>query len=319
MRNRLFTVILTLGSALAAVAQGASPFPTYVVKSGLQGTVRLKGSDSIDPLVRLWIQEFQKVQTEVQFSITSHGSATAPPALLKDEADLGHMSRTMDDKELEAFRTQFGYAPTGVTVAFDALAIYVNRKNPIKTLSIPELDAIYGSTRLAGAERSIEGWWQFRLPKSVVQRYWVRPYSRDENSGSRAFFNEKVLQKGGKLKETARIKDQMGVMDVISHDINAIGYGPESYKNPLVRMVPLIGLKAETAYLPTLENIQSGRYALSRTLYLYLNQAPGKPLQPAVKAFLEFVLSGVGQDLAKGYGSAPLTPELATTELAKIQ
>jgi phosphate transport system substrate-binding protein len=319
MWNRLLTAFLILGSALAARAQGTPSFPAYVVQNGLQGTVRLKGSDSIDPLVRLWIQEFQKIQTGVQFSLASHGSATAPPALLKDEADLGHMSRAMNEAELEAFQAQFGYAPTGVTVAFDALAIYVNRKNPIKTLSIQELDAIYGSTRLTGADKSIEGWWQFRLPKSAVQRYWVRPYSRDENSGSRAFFLEKVLQKGGKLKETARVKDQMGIMEVIAQDINAIGYGPESYRNPMVRMVPLIGLKADTALLPTLENIQSGRYALSRTLYIYLNQGPGRPAQPAVKAFLEFVLSGNGQDLAKGYGSAPLTPQMAVTELAKIQ
>jgi phosphate transport system substrate-binding protein len=121
------------------------------------------------------------------------------------------------------------------------------------------------------------------------------------------------------LKESIRIKDQMGIMDVVSRDINAIGYGPESYRNPLVRMVPLVGLKSEQAYLPTLENIQTGRYALARALYFYVNPTPGQPLAPAVSAFLEFVLSTKGQELAKGYGSAPLTPEIAATELARLR
>lgn len=318
MRDRLLTAILILGSTLAGMAQGTATYPAYGPKEGLKGVVRLKGSDSIDPLVRLWILEFQKLQPEVQFDVASHGSATAPPALLKGESDIGHMSRAMNTGELETFQAQFGHAPTSVTVAYDALAIYVNRKNPVKTLSIQELDAIYGSTRLTGAEKAIEGWWQFQLAKSTVQRYWVRPYSRDENSGSRAFFGEKVLQKGGKLKETARIKDQMGILEVVARDINAIGYGPESYRNPMVRMVPLIGLKDSAALLPTMENIQSGRYALSRTLYFYVNQTSEKPLQPAVKAFLAFVTSGTGQQLAKGYGSAPLTPETAMIEIAKV-
>ena len=319
MRKSLLSAILILGTALADFAQGTASYPTYVVKDDLQGMVRLKGSDSIDPLVRLWIQEFQKVQPGTQFTVESHGSATAPPALMKEEADIGHMSRAMNDAELDAFQTRFGYAPTSLRVAFDALAIYVNRKNPLKTISIQELDAIYGTTRLAGAEKSMDGWWQFSLPKSNVQKYWVRPYSRDENSGSRTFFMEKVLQKGGKLKETARVKDQMGIMEVIARDINAIGYGPESYRTPMVRMVPLIGLEAEQAYLPTLANIQTNRYALSRTLYFYVDQAPDKPLGLATQAFLKFVLSGKGQELAKGYGSAPLTPEIVETELAKIR
>ena len=318
MQKHLHTAILVIGSALAALAQGTSSFPAYVAKENLQGTLRLKGSDSIDPLVRLWIQEFQKVQPDVQFTVESHGSATAPAALLKQESEIGHMSRAMNETELGAFQTRFGHAPIGVTVAYDALAIYVNRKNPIKRLSVQQLDAIYGSTRLTGAEKSLDGWWQFPLQKHLVQRYWVRPYGRDENSGSRAFFMEKILQKGGKLKDGVRIKDQMGIMEVIGRDINAIGYGPESYRNPMVRMVPLVGLKSEQAYLPTMENIQSGKYALARTLYLYTNRETDKPLPPAVQAFFEFVLSGKGQDLAKGYGSAPLTPEIAKTELAKV-
>jgi phosphate transport system substrate-binding protein len=84
-------------------------------------------------------------------------------------------------------------------------------------------------------------------------------------------------------------------------------------------MVPLVGLNGDKPYLPTLENIQTGRYPLSRNLYFYVNREPGKPLPPAVQAFLEFVLSGKGQEISKGYGAAPLSPALTVTEQAKLQ
>ncbi len=318
MRNTLRTAILVLGVALTSFAQSTGSYPAYAVKESLQGTVRLKGSDSIDPLVRLWTQEFQKLQPQVRFTIESHGSATAPPALLNEESDIGHMSRPMNEAELEAFRSRFGHGPAGIPVAYDALAIYVNRRNPVKSLHIEQLDAIYGTTRLTGAEKDIDTWNTFGLRKRLVRRYKIRPYSRDEQSGSRAFFMDKVLHKGGAFKKVVRVKDQLGIMESIGREIQAIGYGPESYQNPMVRMVPLIGLGSDKTYLPTIENIQTGRYALSRTLYFYLNREPGKLLPPAVQAFLEFVLSGKGQDLAKGYGSAPLPPDTAVTTLAEV-
>lgn len=316
MRHRLRSTLFALCATVAASAQS---FSTYVATEGLQGTVRMKGSDSIDPMVRLWIQEFQKLQPTVQFTVESKGSGTAPTALIKDEAEIGHMSRAMNEKELDAFKARFGHAPIGVVVSFDALAIYVNRRNPIKKLTIQQLDAMYGSKRLAGAEKSIDGWWDLGMRESKVWKYWVRPYTRDENSGSRAFFMEHVLQKGGTFKEGVRVKDQMGIMEVVGRDINAIGYGPESYRNPLVRMVPLVGLASDKPYLPTLENIQSGRYPLSRSLYFYVNREPGKALPPTVQAFLAFVLSGKGQEISKGYGAAPLSAAMAEAEQARLQ
>lgn len=319
MRNWVLTTVLVLSAAWSGPVRGEALLHPYQAKNGLQGTVRIKGSDSMDPLLRLWIQEFQQQQPAVQFTVASHGSATAPPALLQQDSDIGPMSRAMNDAELGAFRERFGAEPIGLPVAYDALAIYVNQRNPLKDISIAQLDAIYSTTRLAGSERSLDGWWQMPLPKSKVQHYWIRPYSRDENSGSRSFFQEKVLQKKGQFKEGVRVKDQMGILDAVSHNLNAIGYGPESYSNPQVRMVPLVGLNEARPCLPTLENIRSGRYALARTLYLYVNRLPGTSLEPAVQAFLEFALSRQGQALVKDYGSAPLATETAEAAYARIQ
>lgn len=311
MHVRLRSALLAFGASLAILAQPAAG-------DGPQ-TIRMKGSDSIDPMVRLWIQEFQRDRPDIRFTVESKGSGTAPTALLQGEADIGHMSRSMNEKEVSAFTARFGHPPTDLVVAFDALAIYVNWRNPIPQLTIRQLDAIYGSTRLTGAERPIEGWWDLDVRPAKVWRYWVRPYSRDENSGSRAFFMDHVLQKGGVFKEKVRIKDQMGILEAVGRDLNAIGYGPESYRNPSVRMVPLAGLSSKQPCLPTLENIQSGRYPLSRSLHFYVDRRPGEELPPATRAFLEFVLSQRGQSIARGYGAAPLSPSMAEAEQAKLQ
>lgn len=116
MKSTLRALVLVIGSALTAFAQGAGSIPAYEAKEHLQGMVRIKGSDSIDPLMRLWVQEFEMVQPEVHFTLDDHGSATAPPALMEGESEIGPMSRAMNEAEQTAFKAKFGYEPTALTV-----------------------------------------------------------------------------------------------------------------------------------------------------------------------------------------------------------
>ncbi len=280
--------------------------------------IRMKGSDSIDPLIRLWASEFQKLRPEVQFDIESKGSGTAPQALLEDQADLGHMSREMNATEQGIFLARVGAPALGVTVAYDALAIFVHRDNPVKRLSIEQLDAIYSSTRKAGWEEPLTTWGDLRLRRPLGSLE-IHPLCRDERSGSQAFFLEKVLQKEGSLRGSVQVKDQVGILETIGHDPQAIGYGPESYANPLVRMVPLVGLLSGKAFLPTQETIQDGRYALSRRLFIYAKRQPGKALPEHVSAFLGFILSSAGQELARRHGSVPLGASVLAQESSRLQ
>jgi len=280
-------------------------------QNAVQGQVRIVGSDSMDPLLRLWSHEFQKTHPNVKFTMTAHGSATAPPALAKGESELGPMSREMNAAELEAFKAAKGHEPIKVVVAFDALAIFVNHKNPLPWVRMDHLDALYSETRLSGHPWPIRTWKAFAIPRKW-QKNTIVPYSRDEKSGSRALFQEKVLQKAGKLRPEVKIADQMGILDAIGSDFRAIGYGPLNYATPSVRIVPLSPGKAQPAVEPTPKSIRNGSYPLARKLVIYVDA----PMAPATKAFMEFVLSKNGQELASGAGAVSLDASMAQDQLA---
>ena len=310
-------ICLVVAMFLPCVAW-AQGLPAYRVQDGLEGQIRIVGSDSMDPLLRLWTQEFQKLQPKVKFTITSHGSATAPPALIKGEADLGTMSREMNPAERDACKAQWGHEPQRVCAAFDALAIFVNRRNPLPVIRLDQLDGLYSETRLSGYAWPIRTWRAFG-----IQRSWgrspIRAYTRDEKSGSRALFTEKVLRKGGKMRTEILEADQMGILEAVGSNVRALGYGPLSYAGPQVRMVPLSSGKSQPAILPTPSTIRSGTYPLARQLSFYLDptrfQEPGSPLRP----FLEFVISRNGQELVTRDGDVSLDAGLAQEESKRLR
>jgi phosphate transport system substrate-binding protein len=282
--------------------------PRYVLRPGLEGRVVMKGSDSMDPMVRLWITEFSKLQPGVRFEVTSHGSGTAPPALMSGEADLGHMSREMNAEEIAAFSAKKGHPPTRVIVAVDALGIFVHPSNPLKRVLMAQIDAIYSQKRLGGWELPLETWGHLGVRGEWKNRS-IHIYGRDAKSGTRAFFQEQVLRKG-EFAEGYREKDQWGVVESVAKDPNGIGYGPFNYAGSDVRMLPVVPSASSHGYAPTLPNIIAGRYPLTRRLTVYLDKAPGREVPPAHRAFLDFILSREGQQLVVDYGSVPLPNDL---------
>src|SRR3972149_8948391 len=135
------------GSALAQAIQVDQALPGYKNVSGISGNLSSIGSDTLNNLMTFWAEGFRKHYPNVNIQIEGKGSATAPPAMISGTAHLGPMSRTMNDKEIEAFEKQYGYKPTRIGVALDSLAVYVNKDNPIQSLSMPEVDAIFSQTR----------------------------------------------------------------------------------------------------------------------------------------------------------------------------
>jgi len=317
--SRCWLSILLL---LQPVLASAQVLPSYQTRPGLAGQVRITGSDSMDPLVRLWAQEFQKLQPGVTFQIHSQGSGTAPPALLKDEADLGAMSREMNAAELERFKAKLDRSPLRLTVAYDALAIFVNRRNPLSRIRLDQLDGLYSETRLSGYA------WPIRTWKAIgIQRSWgrrpIRAFTRDEKSGTRALFAEKVLKKGGTMRKEIQVADQMGILETVGSDVSALGYGPLTYANPQVRMVPLAQGPGAPATLPTPATIRTGAYPLARHLSLYVDPAKlkgsGEAASSVLQAFLEFVLSKHGQELVSRDGAVSLDAPLALEQIQRLR
>lgn len=284
----------------------------------LEGALKSVGSDSMDPLIHLWVGDFTRLHPGVTVELQSKGSGTAPKALLAGQTVLGHMSREMTSEEQATFEKRYGYPPTRVVVALDALAIYVNANNPIRQLTLEQVDAIFSTTRKRGWTQDVRSWGDLGLDKEWALRP-VHAFGRDEQSGTRAFFKEHVLAKGDFKPEVRALGDQFAVVEAPALEAGAISYGPLQHAVRLVRAVPLVDTHGTEAVPPTVESIARRRYPLTRFLYLYVNKAPGRPLDPVTQAFLAFVLSREGQARVAQFGAIPLPGDMARQNLGKVR
>jgi phosphate transport system substrate-binding protein len=283
-----------------------------------QGVLTSIGSDSMEPLMLLWFDDYHAIHQRFSSNFICKGSATAPRALIAGNAIMGQMSRQMTQEEWDGFQAKYGYPPTRIVVAMDALAVYVNANNPIPRLGLEQVDAIFGRDRKGGCGKSLDVWGDLGLDQEWTHRA-IRAYGRDENSGTRAFFRERVL-KNGEYKPTVQaVQDQFALVEAAAMDASAIVYGPIQHKVRMVRAVPIADYGADHAILPTVQNVVNGSYPLARFLYIYLNLPPGKPCDPLVKDFLRFILSRQGQTDVALFGAVPLPADLAALNLDKVK
>ena len=319
--NRFKSVLL--GTALllptsSAIAVDLDPgLPDYEKTSGVSGNLSSVGSDTLANLMTLWAEDFKRLYPNVNIQIQAAGSSTAPPALTEGTSNLGPMSRKMKNKEIEAFEAKYGYKPTAIRVAIDALAVYVNKDNPIKGLTIPQVDAIFSATRKCGYPKDITKWGDLGLTGEWKDRP-IQIYGRNSVSGTYGYFKKKALCKGD-YKDT--VNEQPGsasVVQGVTKSINGIGYSGIGYKTSGVRAVPLAKKEGKDFVAATPENAVNKTYPLSRFLYIYVNKAPNKPLPPLEREFIKMVLSKTGQKVVIKDGYIPLTGKVAEKELAKV-
>ena len=290
----------------------------YHKVSGVSGTINSIGSDTLNNLITLWAEGFRKQYPNVKIQVEGKGSSTAPPALIENTAQLGPMSRTMKSSEIDAFESKFGYPPTAYPVAVDALALFVNKDNPICGLTIAEVDALFSKSRRQGHTTDLTRWGQLGQNGDWANAP-VSLYGRNSASGTYGFFKDHAL-KNGDFKD--QVKEQPGsasVVQGISEDRYGIGYSGIGYSTSGVKMVPLAAKAGQPFIEPTQANTKNGTYPLWRYLYIYVNQAPGKPLSPIVKEFLAYVYSKEGQSDVLRDGYFPVDAKLAEQQLGKIR
>ncbi|HMV57778.1 MAG TPA: phosphate ABC transporter substrate-binding protein [Nitrospira sp.] len=290
----------------------------YHKVSGVSGTINSIGSDTLNNLITLWAEGFRKQYPNVKIQVEGKGSSTAPPALIENTAQLGPMSRTMKSSEIDAFESKFGYPPTAYPVAVDALALFVNKDNPVAGLTIAEVDALFSKSRRQGHTTDLTRWGQLGQNGDWANAP-VSLYGRNSASGTYGFFKDHAL-KNGDFKD--QVKEQPGsasVVQGISEDRYGIGYSGIGYSTSGVKMVPLAAKAGQPYIEPTQANTKNGTYPLWRYLYIYVNQAPGKPLSPIVKEFLAYVYSKEGQSDVLRDGYFPVDAKLAEQQLGKIR
>ncbi len=311
----LMVVLLALPWPASALDSG---LPRYERVSGISGNLSSAGSDTLANLMTLWTEAFKKEYPNVNIQVQAAGSSTAPPALTEGTASFGPMSRRMKDKEVEAFEARFGYKPTAVRVAVDALAVYVHKDNPIEALSIPQVDAIFSMTRRCGAKADITRWGEVGLTGNWSGRP-IQLYGRNSVSGTYGYFKQVALC-GGDFKNT--VNEQPGsasVVQAVGSSLNGIGYSGIGYVTSGVRALALAEEDGVEAIPATAENVASGDYPLARYLYIYVNRRPDTPLPPLEREFLKLVLSQQGQEIVVKDGYIPVAARIAARELRKLQ
>ncbi|MDT3722489.1 phosphate ABC transporter substrate-binding protein PstS family protein [Pseudomonas oryzihabitans] len=320
LRGPLTTLalVLALGGPTVARATDVDPaLPEYQKVSGVSGNLSSVGSDTLANLVTLWAESYKREYPNLNIQIQAAGSSTAPPALTEGTASIGPMSRKMKDAELQAFEQRFGYRPTAVPVAIDALAIFVHKDNPLRQLTLEQVDAIFSSTRLCGGPRELRTWGDLGLTGDWARRP-IQLFGRNSVSGTYGYFKEAALCRGD---FRANVNEQPGsasVVQAISQSLGGIGYSGIGYQTASVHTVAL-AKQGTTDYVEdNQENTLSGRYPLARFLYVYVNKTPNRPLNPLEGEFLRLILSRTGQEAVVKDGYIPLPAPVVQQALKSL-
>ncbi len=316
--STLFVALLTLLAISVSAEVKVDPdLGEYTATRGVSGNLSTVGSDTLANLMTLWAEEYKRFYPNVNIQVQAAGSSTAPPALTEGTANLGPMSRKMKNKELAAFEKKFGYKPTAIPVAIDALAVYVHKDNPIEGMSIAQVDTVFSSTRKCGGSEDVTVWGDLGL-KGDWERRDLQLFGRNSVSGTYGYFKKKALCKGDYKSTVNEQPGSASVVQSVSSSLNGIGYSGIGYKTSGVRAVPLSKKASPDRVEATPENAISGEYPLARFLYVYVNKAPGKPLLPLEKEFIKMVLAVQGQKVVVKDGYIPLPAKVAKKALVSI-
>ena len=320
-KKLIMASVLGLSTAVSGQALASKVDPNlhdYKRTSGVSGNLSSVGSDTLANLMTLWAEEFKRVYPNVNIQIQAAGSSTAPPALTEGTSNLGPMSRKMKSKEIQKFEEKFGYKPTPIRVALDALAVYVNKDNPIKGMTIPQVDAVFSSTRKCGYDKDISTWGDLGLTGAWKNRK-IQLYGRNSVSGTYGYFKKKGLCKGDFKSAVNEQPGSASVVQSVTASLNGMGYSGIGYKTSGVKAVPLTKKEGKPFVEATNENAIAGKYPLARFLYVYVNKHPNKPMAPMEREFIKMVLSKVGQEVVVKDGYIPMPASVAEKELAKLK
>ncbi len=321
INKKCFAILLMLSALMPLHAVAADKIdaglPAYVKASGVSGNISSIGSDTLANLMTLWAEAFKQLYPNVNIQIQAAGSSTAPPALTEGTSNFGPMSRKMKDKELAAFESKHGYKPTAVAVAIDALAVFVNKDNPITGLSIAQVDALFSATRKCDYPNDITVWGQLGLTGDWARRP-IQLYGRNSVSGTYGYFKKKALCKGDYKDSVNEQPGSASVVQGVAKSLNGIGYSGIGYKTSGVKAVALARKDGDEFIQATLANASAGTYPLARLLYVYINKQPNKPLAPLEREFIKMILAKTGQRVVVKDGYIPLPAKSAAAQLAKL-
>jgi phosphate transport system substrate-binding protein len=276
--------------ALAAVTASCGRAKQYT-------EVRNLGSDTMLEVSGAWAEAFDKVNDRIVVTVSGGGSGTGIARLISGSIDLANSSRKLKDSEFKRAQAR-GRNPIEHQVGYDGIAIYVHKDNPLPSITLEQLKAIYSN------DGAITKWSQLGVTLAGRAEDRIVPVSRQNNSGTYEYFRDAVLGGAtGRFKpECLNLNGSKDVVEFCGQSSNAIGYSGLAYATDSVRMVPVIKKSGAPAVVPSNDTVIDGSYPIARPLFMYTNGEP----TGATKTFLDWILSDAGQRVLQAHGYPPL-------------
>lgn len=302
----LVGVIAGTSPANAQLKPNVDPqIQSYAKATAVSGTLTVAGSETMKGLSHRWEGKLREIYPALAIKIEGIGSETGPPALIEGKAHVAAMSRQLTKKEVEEFTKRYGYEPTEVPVAADALAVFVHRDNPIAGMTLDELDAVFCKEHRRGLNEDRISWSQFGL-SGEWSGAAITLLGRNKASGTSTFFREHACGNGDFKDNMKTEPGSASVVVDLKQDRYAIGFSALGYRTSFVRAVPIATAKGKPYIEPTFDTTIDGSYPLRRLLYLYVNKAPKAAMPSAVTEFVKFAVSQEGQQAVVQEGFFPL-------------
>ncbi|MEX2607874.1 MAG: PstS family phosphate ABC transporter substrate-binding protein [Kiritimatiellia bacterium] len=313
---------LTIAAALVATFAQAQvqvdpALPTYTPVQGVSGSLKSIGSDTMNNEMTLWAEGFLSMYPNVQIEIEGKGSSTAPPALVAGTSHFGPMSREMKGAEIDAFEKVYGYKPVGLPTSIDMLAVYVHKDNPLKGMSLPQVDAVFSKNRKGGYDSDITTWGDLGLEGEYAKAP-ISLYGRNAASGTYGYFKSVALFKGDFKSSVKEQPGSSSVVQGVASDKFGIGYSGIGYKTADVNAVPLSAREGGNFVSATADNAYTGEFPLARFLFVYVNHKPNSELDPVRREFIKYVFSKQGQEDVVKDGYYPVPAAVARQALESV-
>ena len=289
MRTRNTPIVLFLAFAVILVAACGGGERRQVIQN--------KGSDTLVNVAQAWAEGYQAVKPNVVVAVSGGGSGTGIAALINGTVDIANSSRAIKDKELKLAEDN-GQHPVQHVVGYDALAVFLHADNPLDTLSIGQLVGIYGD----GGE--ITRWTDLGVEVPGCQGQEIVVVSRQNNSGTYAYFREAVLGARDFRLGTRDMHGSKDVVDLVEKTPCAIGYSGLAYATDHVKLACIAAEAGGACTSPTVETAIDGSYPIARPLFMYTNGEP----TGIVGEYLNWIKSDEGQCIILEKGYAPAGP-----------
>ena len=329
MKSTALFAIFVLLAASTLFAQDFASFPQYAPQEQVTGTLTVWGADGMVNLAKLWEDDFHKYQPDIRFDDHLYSTATGIGGLYAGHGDMAYMGRDIWFIEGLGFSKTFGYDPTRIVAATGAydvegktfpMIVFVHKDNPLKQLTLPQLDAIFGTERKLGASKSIRTWGDLGLGGDWADKP-IHLYAYANDSGFGIFFSAATMGGSNRwacdIHQFDNINDAKGktitqagtqIVTALAADKYGLAYSGIRYATRDIRPVALAVRAGAPNVEPTRENVLNRTYPLLRDIPIYINRAPGKPIEPKVREFLAYILSREGQQAISREGDyLPLT------------